>query len=152
MPMKLKHFSVTELCRSEKAAELGIPNIPGPELALPFQITLAGLERVRAFLGHPMKIDSGYRSERLNRAVGGSPHSQHLRGLAVDFRCPAFGSPREVALALSKAIHILGIDQLILEPTWVHMSFSLDPRAEVLTRAEGKYLPGIVHLPAGKTS
>ncbi|SEN38551.1 Peptidase M15 [Prevotella sp. ne3005] len=47
----------------------------------------------RATLGrddNPIIITSGYRSPEVNRAVGGSPTSNHLTGCAVDIRCEGF--------------------------------------------------------------
>ena len=38
----------------------------------------------------PVVITSGFRSEDVNRAVGGSPTSNHLSGCAVDIRCAGF--------------------------------------------------------------
>ncbi|MDO4986273.1 MAG: D-Ala-D-Ala carboxypeptidase family metallohydrolase, partial [Prevotella sp.] len=37
-------------------------------------------------IGHPIVINSGYRSPQLNRKVGGAPTSNHLTGCAVDIR------------------------------------------------------------------
>ena len=36
---------------------------------------------------NPIIISSGYRSPEVNKAVGGSPTSNHLTGCAVDIRC-----------------------------------------------------------------
>lgn len=44
------------------------------------------LEILRAQVGHPLPILSGYRCPVHNRAVGGAPQSRHLVGDAVDFR------------------------------------------------------------------
>lgn len=44
------------------------------------------LERLRALVGRPCVIVSGYRSPGTNRAVGGAPHSQHLDGRAADLK------------------------------------------------------------------
>ena len=38
----------------------------------------------------PVVITSGFRSEDVNKAVGGSPSSNHLSGCAVDIRCAGF--------------------------------------------------------------
>ena len=43
-----------------------------------------------------MKINSGYRNEEVNKLVGSRPNSQHLQGLAIDFICPAFGTPEQI--------------------------------------------------------
>jgi hypothetical protein len=39
---------------------------------------------------NPIIISSGYRSPEVNKAVGGSPTSNHLTGCAVDIRCASF--------------------------------------------------------------
>ena len=75
----------------------GIDNTPPPEIVENLKRLAAGLETVRALLGAPLEISSGYRCAALNEAVGGSGASQHLLGLAVDFACPGFGTPLEVA-------------------------------------------------------
>jgi zinc D-Ala-D-Ala carboxypeptidase len=48
------------------------------------QLLVARLELLRARVGKPLTIVSGYRCPEHNRAVGGAPHSQHLSGRAVD--------------------------------------------------------------------
>lgn len=45
---------------------------------------VAGLDYVRRVVGVPMAINSGFRTEAHNKAVGGSPRSQHLLGRAAD--------------------------------------------------------------------
>jgi uncharacterized protein YcbK (DUF882 family) len=44
------------------------------------------LQVLRDFLGEPLRINSAYRSEAHNQAVGGSSRSQHLLGKASDLR------------------------------------------------------------------
>ena len=139
-----RHFSEHELVFSLKALELSIDNTPSEGIKNQLNFTAAGLERIRAFLGFPMEITSGYRSVALNTAVGGSINSQHCRGEAADFICPLFGTPEQVCLFLEPARYYLGIDQLIMEGSWVHVSFTLDPRYHVLTKhADGTYSPGL---------
>ena len=48
--------------------------------------TASTLEEIRAILGVPMKITSGFRNGALNKAVGGSPTSGHAKGLCADFQ------------------------------------------------------------------
>ena len=131
------HFTVLELTRSRKAQELGIDNTPPEALKIALGFTMAGAERVRAFLGMPMIISSGFRCPELNAAVGGKDDSQHLRGEAIDFTCPGFGAPIRIVEALVPARRILGIDQLILEAGWVHASFTTRPRYQVLRALPG---------------
>ena len=141
------HFTIDELCRSTMAKAHGIDNTPPEWVAQNLRVTIAGCERVRAFLnrGHSravaMLISSGYRCEALNALVGGVGGSQHPRGEAVDFTAPAFGAPKEIVAALYPELEILGIDQLIYEGAWVHMSFTLYPRYQTLVFDSGAYKP-----------
>lgn len=120
--------------REATTTNTGIPNEPDTEVHRETIIITAGyMDVVREYLGHPVLINSWYRNHAVNRAVGGVPNSQHSKGEAVDFRCPRFGSPYEICLALASSD--LPFDQLILEPTWVHISFTCkrSPRGQVLT-------------------
>lgn len=86
------------------------------------------LEPLREIWGEPLSINSGYRCDKLNRAVGGVPTSQHCKGMAADV-CP---SPRRNAKYASRTIIDLAqkainkgikFDQLILYPNFLHISF-----------------------------
>jgi hypothetical protein len=137
------HFTREEMEHSALAIARGIENrIPLP-LLWNLDVTLAGLNRVRAFLGQPVIILSGYRCPTLNDLVKGARDSQHMKAQAADLIVPKFGAPPAVAQALRNARFILGLDQLILEASWVHVSFTLTPRHEVLRCPVpgGGYLP-----------
>lgn len=131
-----EHFSLAELTSSDYAERHGINNTPTDADVLENLHTLAnGLERVRAALGKPIFINSGYRSPKLNTAIGGSKSSKHMVGLAADIRVAGM-TPREVCMELSTRMDELDIDQLIFEGTWSHISFAevdQTPRHEVLT-------------------
>lgn len=137
------HFTLDELTHSQIASRRGIDNRP-PELALSNlrNILCPGLEQVRELLGKPILISSGYRSQRLNTAAGGSATSQHMMGLAADFTCPGFGSPFEVAHAIKQSG--IEFDQLLYEfDSWVHISFTKRPRLQVLTIDTRGTRPGL---------
>lgn len=139
------HFHLIEFTRSETAEKLSIDNQPSVEVLNSLRCTAAGLERVRCVLeGKPIHILSGFRCSRLNQAVGGVFNSQHMVGEAVDFICPRYSTPRGICQALGPRMGELGIDQLIHEGSWVHISFTLNPRYELLTLAAGKYVKGLV--------
>lgn len=130
--MKLSdHFTLAELTASETAARLGIPNEPDGQAMLNIHAYLApGLERVRALLGKPMIVTSGYRSPALNARIPGSSNtSAHTRGYAADFISPGFGSPWDICNRI--VMSDITFDQVIYEyASWVHISF--DPRARRL--------------------
>ena len=111
--------------------------------------TALGMERVRACLGDKsVTISSWYRCPELNKVVGSSPSSQHIKGEAVDFITPSYGSPLAIVRKLAENKILIRFDQLILEHSWVHISFNsnpdVKPRGQVLTLLkDGKYAQGI---------
>ena len=127
-----QHFTLDELTFSPTAERQKIKNTPSLE-AVAHMTTLAeGLEKVRALLGGPIRISSGYRSPELNAAIRGARNSAHMDGYAADFTCPSFGSPREVVRAI--AASVIEFDQCIVEcDAWIHMSFDPMMRRMVLT-------------------
>lgn len=134
--MKLTdHFSLEELCFSSTAQRMGIANAPNLETVTHLTILASGLEKIRALLGHPLHIDSGYRCPALNKAVGGVPSSAHVDGYAADFICPEFGSPLKIAQTIQASG--IKVDQCIQEGTWVHVSFAPPLRQQYLTAAFG---------------
>lgn len=151
--MKLTpHFTLAELTASTMAASLRIDNTPPPEL-IPRLILLAEmLERIRATLGSPVVVTSGYRCQQLNLAVGGASTSDHPQGHAADIIAPNFGSATEVARLLAPLVATLGIGQIILEGVrgkqWVHVSTHVPERAinRVITITDAGVVPGIVGL------
>lgn len=126
-----KYFSLEELTFSQEAARRGIDNTPTMEIANQLDMTANQMDKVRDLLGHPVLVSSGYRCPELNAAVRGSPTSSHMRGEAVDFTCPKFGTVREVFDAVRRShIHF---DQLIVEyGRWVHIGFGPQMRGQVL--------------------
>ncbi len=141
-PALSEHFRLSEFIVSPTAVRAGLSNKPQPWQRKNLQRLAQWLEVLRTNLGAPIVVHSGYRSPAVNKRVGGSEKSSHLRGLAVDFTAPAFGTPRQVC----ERIVALGLpfDQLIYEGTWVHLGLA-DPdapmRQQVLTAHFVKGLP-----------
>ncbi|XBT45486.1 D-Ala-D-Ala carboxypeptidase family metallohydrolase [Pseudomonas viridiflava] len=137
------HFTLDEMIVSQLAARDGFDNSPPPEARANLQLLCCVLEQVRALFNAPVIVSSGYRSEQLNRAIGGAANSQHIQGLAADFTVIKL-SPRETVRRISESA--VPFDQLILEfDRWVHLSVTRDtPRRQVLTIRKGSgYLPGL---------
>ena len=115
-----EHFSLEELTASETAARNDWDNTPnGTEIAN--LVRLANLlEDVRKILGKPITINSGFRSKKVNDAVGSKDSSQHRIGCAADIRVTGM-TPSQVCEAI-KASDVQ-FDQLIREfDSWTHIS------------------------------
>lgn len=125
------HFSLEEMAASQEATRRGIDNTPPIGIIGNLRATCQQAEAVRALLGAPMLVSSGYRCAELNAAVGGVADSAHVQGWAMDFICPAVGTPLEVC----QKIEVSGIkyDQIITEGTWCHLSFAPTMRQQQLT-------------------
>lgn len=129
-----EHFTYEELTFSETALRLKVENTP-PPAAYENLIRLANLlEKVRAAIGKPIMVTSGYRSKFVNDALGSKESSQHRVGCAADIKVPGMTPD-----AVCKAIMAAGIeyDQLIREfDSWTHISVpntpSLTPRMQTL--------------------
>lgn len=126
------HFTLEEATFSSTALRLGIDNTPNEAQLANMRAAAEGMEKVRWFLGAPIHIDSWLRVPALNAAVGGAKQSAHLDGFAVDFICPQYGTPAEIAYAI---VHSSGIpfDKCIQEGRWVHISFAPEMRGIALT-------------------
>jgi len=129
------HFTLEELTASETADRQGIDNQPTDvKVKNHLKFLAKNLEDVRECLGSPIHINSAYRSLVVNSLLGSKPTSAHVKGLAADFVCPGFGTPKEVVKRLS--FSNVAYDQLILEfDRWVHIGFAEEgyiPRKQVL--------------------
>ena len=138
------HFSLAELVSSQVATRKGIDNAPAPAIVANLTHLAALLEQVRALVGAPVAISSGYRSPALNKAVGGAANSAHVLGLAADISTAKL-APKALALLIRQSD--ITFDQLIHEGTWVHIGLSTGvPRRQVLT---AKFAGGGVSYVAG---
>lgn len=109
------NFTLQELTRSATAERLNITNAFTAEVVDNLQrLCVEVLEPLRARLGHPVKINSGYRCPELNKAVGGVPNSFHLQGRAADI--PRYKGAMDILKDMSVCT------ELINEGTWLHIA------------------------------
>ena len=84
-----KYFELSEFLKSETAQVLNINNFPSWEdVERMKRFAVETLDPIRSHWGQALLISSGYRVPELNIAVGGSPTSDHMNGLAVDIKLP----------------------------------------------------------------
>lgn len=133
------NFTIAELT----VTNTGLANTPNADQLANIERLAATLERVRRVLGgKPLIVTSAFRSPAVNRAVGGSPTSAHVHGLAADFTCPRYGSPLQVCTAIEESG--IEFDQLIHEyGRWVHLGVGPRERGEVLTIDKRGTRPGL---------
>lgn len=116
------YFSINELTRSATAQKLRIDNTP-PPWAIENMSRLIDnvLDPARQLLGAPIYVNSGYRCEKLNKAVGGVTRSYHRAGRAADLTTGSIEGNRRLYDILKKLPHV----ELIWERggTWIHVAY-----------------------------
>ena len=122
------HFTIEEMYASDTAKRLGIDNKPTTQKMINLVYLCAHvLEPLRVAMNEPIKIGSGYRCEKLNKAVGGVYNSQHLKGQAADLCID--GDIKKGKRWFNYIKDHLPFDQLIWEHNpktgsyWVHVSY-----------------------------
>ena len=123
-----EHISKKEATFSATATRRGIDNTPGEyELQNMELIAEKVFEPLRKHVNGPIKINSFYRSEELNQAIGGSSKSQHCQGRAMDLD-DTYGYMSNADM-YKYIKDNLDYDQMIWEfgtennPDWVHVSY-----------------------------
>ena len=124
--MKLtRNFTLEELCRSTTAERMGIRNIPTDEAVVENlrNLCFEVLQPLRDHIGAAVTVNSGYRCQELNKAVGGAQRSQHLRGEAADLHIDSLRQGRQWAEWIEDNCRF---DQMLLERSgkamWLHVS------------------------------
>ena len=129
-----KNFKLEEFTASSTATKNYISNYPGDaELANLQALCEKILQPIRNFYQKPIKITSGYRCPELNKAVGGSPTSQHLRGEAADIVCENNRGLWNLICQMVRQGEIT-VGQLINEKnlSWIHISVPGKHRNQIL--------------------
>lgn len=120
----MKYFTIKELTKSSTAEAKGIDNTPTPEVERNLTALVENvLDPLRTIYGKPITVNSGYRCPELNKAVGGSATSDHVKGFAADITA---GSKEENERLFNIIKHNFHFSQLIDEKnfSWVHVSYN----------------------------
>lgn len=143
----MKYFTISELIKSDTAIKKKLWNGASREVEDNLTSLVDNvLDPARAKYGKAIGVSSGYRSEAVNKSVGGEKGSQHLKGEAADI----YGANTTENLRIAQIISELGkFDQLIVEdvpsatlirPAWVHVSWKRlgNNRRQILRKIKGK--------------
>ena len=128
-----KNFTLDELCASKTANANGIRNNPGQTDVVNLCALVHNvLQPLRDAMGEPIKIGSGFRTLKLNNAVGGVRNSQHMKGEAADLCID--GDIQKGKRWFEWIKTHCEFDQLIWEKNpktgnyWVHVSYRADSK------------------------
>ena len=144
-----KHISYKEATYSNYAKKYKIANKPNEEHIDSMELLAEKIfEPLREWVGCPIRVNSMFRSEKLNSALKGSKTSSHMKGQAMDITSMACG--KDDCKSNIDMFHYikdnLDFDQLIwefgAEPKWLHVSYNneKDNRKQVLvTKKRGVY-------------
>lgn len=124
-----KNLSLKEATKSNTASRLGIKNEPEQwEINNLRAVAENVFQPLRDHFGVPIGVSSGYRSKKLNKAIGGSKYSQHMIGEALDLDADIYGRITNADI-FNYIKDNLEWDQMIWEfgddeePNWVHVSY-----------------------------
>jgi hypothetical protein len=139
-----KHISYKEATHSNYAKQYNIANKPKAEHIENMELVAEKVfEPLREWVDNPIKVNSMFRSEKLNSALKGSGTSSHLNGEAIDITSMGGKTNLEMFHYIKDN---LDFDQLIwefgTEPKWLHVSYKneKDNRKQVLvTKRVGVY-------------
>jgi len=149
-----KNFTLEEFTKSQSALRRGIDNTPNAiQIENLRDLVDHVLQPVRSHFARPVIITSGFRSRKLNSAIGGSATSHHMGGMAADIEIPGVAN----GIIAEWIAESLPFTQLILEfytpgvpdSGWVHVAYDAeDLRQETLTVTRTirgvHYQPGLV--------
>ena len=144
--MKLsKNLSLNEVIKSNTAERRGIDNNPNEShLANLKYLAEQVFQPIRDHFGVPIYISSGYRSPALNEAIGGSPHSFHSHGMALDLDQDGRNKGVSNADVFFFIKENLPFSELIWEfgtednPNWVHVAIAKGRENEKKTKIAEK--------------
>ena len=126
-PLKSDYFSLQEFIKSATAARLKIDNTPTNEILRNLQYGVSMiLDPLRRIHLKPIIITSGFRCEKLNKAVGGVANSWHTKGNAADIHIKDENEAREIFDILKT---LPSVDTVLFEHSrssqWIHVQWDM---------------------------
>ena len=121
-----KNISYIEATYSNTAKARKIDNTPDANTIVRMKLVAKKcFQPLREWYGKPIKINSFYRSEKLNVAIGGAKKSHHVKGEAIDLTA---GSVEENRKLYDWICDNLEFDQAIWEygGRWIHISYKMN--------------------------
>lgn len=119
-----EYFELEEFLVSSTARQKSIENVPSWEVVQNLRSLAQFLDWLRQDWGSGIRITSGFRCEKLNKAVGGQPSSLHLKGWAADIQ-PVNGKMKEFKKFVVEWAKDKLFDEIILEHNkkteWIHI-------------------------------
>lgn len=125
--LKSDFFTLEELTKSSTAKRLKIDNTPNTEILknLQYGVDMV-LDPLRRIIQKPIIITSGYRCEKLNKAVGGVTNSWHQQGNAADIHIADEENAREIFEILKT---LPSVDTILFEHSsnsqWIHVQWNM---------------------------
>lgn len=138
------NFTLNELIEAGSARRKGLTEQFNPSTEIIEHLTALAvnvLQPLRDAVNHSINTVSGYRSKRVNTAVGGAKKSDHLFGYAADISLTRdgvncnqelFDMILKLGLPFRQMIDEFGTDT---EPAWIHISFNPKDNKRQLLRA-----------------
>lgn len=123
--IKSEYFTLNELIKSETAARHKIDNTPPAAIIenLQYGVDMV-LDPLRRLYGQPIRINSGFRCEKLNKLVGGVPNSWHQVGNAADIH---ISSAEEAKILFANLQKLPSVDTILFEHSknaqWLHVQW-----------------------------
>lgn len=121
----MAYFTIKELCASDTAKRYKIDNTPDAESLEHLRELISVLDTLREQWGSSIRVNSGYRCPKLNRAVGGSVTSVHRLGYAADL-WPTSGQWSAFVKCVRDWAESHKFDQILIETNarggkWIHI-------------------------------
>lgn len=122
-------------------SEFDSPDLPGSGQQHMNADFIHKLDAIRAAVGFPLVVTSGFRSAAHNAQVGGVANSSHTRGLAVDLAAPTESAKQ----AIARAAIAQGITRIGWGRTFIHLD--VDPtKPQRVTWGYGNSFPSFTTL------